>query len=262
MNSASPLSGLTILVTRPREQAAVLAQRIEALGGQPLIFPLLEITSLSDSPALRAQVAQLADYDLAIFISPNAARHGMQAILAAGPLPAGLRIASVGPGSSKVLRELGVSEVLEPHGQFDSEALLALPELQAVQGWRVQIFRGESGRELLGESLKARGAQVEYAACYQRSKPQQDACVLLQQRLDALTASSSEALGYLNEMLGPAGQARLAGLPLFVPHPKIAEAARKLGWHQVIATAGADDGLLAGLVTWATQRAQSSGSQS
>lgn len=262
MSANQPLSGLKIVVTRPREQAAGLAQRIAALGGEPLIFPLLEITSLSDSPDLRAQVARLADYDLAIFISPNAARHGLQAVLADGHLPPGLRIASVGPGSSKVLRELGVNEVLEPQGQFDSEALLALPELQAVQGWRVMIFRGESGRELLGDTLKERGAQVEYAACYQRSKPQQDASVLLGQRLDALTASSSEALGYLGEMLGATGLTQLQGLPLFVPHPKIAEAARHLGWRQVIATAGADDGLLAGLVTWATQRAQSPGSQS
>ena len=249
-----PLSGLTIVVTRPREQAAGLAQRIAALGGQPLIFSLLEITSLSDSPALRAQVARLAKFDLAIFISPNAALHGMPAILAAGPLAAGLRIASVGPGSSKALRELGVNEVLEPIGQFDSEALLALPELQAVQGWRVMIFHGESGRELLGDTLKARGAQVEYAACYRRSKPQQDVAALLQQRPHAITASSSEALGYLGEMLGAAGLAELQAVPLFVPHPRIAESARKLGWRNVVVTAGADDGLLAGLVTWAARQ--------
>ena len=249
-----PLAGLRIVVTRPREQAAELARRIGQLGGESIVFPLLEITPLADQRPLQAVVAHLHDFNLAIFISPNAARYGMQAILAAGALPANLRVATVGPGSARVLHELGVTAVLAPQQRFDSEALLELSELQDVKGWRVAIFRGESGRELLGDTLKARGASVEYVACYQRSKPQQDVASLLAVTPDALTASSSEALGYLGEMLGEAGKAKFALLPLFVPHARIAESAKKLGWQQVIVTAGADDGLLSGLVTWASGR--------
>lgn len=254
MNLTHPLAGLRIVVTRPREQAAELARRIEQLGGASVIFPLLEISPLADRRPLQALLARLHEFNLAIFISPNAARYGMQAILAAGALPAKLRVATVGPGSARVLHELGIASVLAPQQRFDSEALLALPELQNVTGWRVAIFRGESGRELLGDTLQARGASVEYVACYQRSKPQQDVAGLLAVLPDAITASSSEALGYLGDMLGEAGKAKLAALPLFVPHARIAESARKLGWQHVIATAGADDGLLSGLVTWASER--------
>lgn len=254
MKPAAALAGLKIVVTRPREQALELARRIEQLGGKSILFPLLEITPLADQRPLRAAVARLHEFDLAIFISPNAARYGMEAILAAGKLPASLRLASVGPGSAKVLRELGVTAVLAPPQRFDSEALLELPELQAVKGWRVAIFRGESGRELLGDTLTAHGASVEYVACYQRSKPQQDVSTLLAVAPDAITASSSEALGYLGEMLGEAGKEWFASIPLFVPHARIAESAKKLGWHHVVATAGADDGLLSGLVTWASER--------
>src|SRR5450631_4196009 len=163
-----PLRGLTIVVTRPRDQAAQLAQRIEQAGGIPLLFPLLDITAVQDTKTLFEQIARLGQFNLAIFISPNAVHYGMAAIRAAGAVLNSLKIATVGQSSAKALRESGISNVIAPTERFDSEGLLALPELQNVAGWRVMIFRGDGGRELLGDTLKARGATVEYATCYQR----------------------------------------------------------------------------------------------
>jgi len=272
MDSSSPLAGLKIVVTRPRDQAVQLARSIEQLGGVPLLFPLLEIAAAQDSVALREQISRLAQFDLAIFISPNAVRYGVEAILttlfpARGGgenvgrasarhvgLKPDLRIATVGLGSAKALRELGINDIIAPTERFDSEGLLALPELQNVAGWRVMIFRGDGGRELLGDTLKARGAQVEYASCYQRSKAQLNVTELLNANADALTVTSSEALAYLWEMLDERGRMRLAALPLFVPHERIAVAARKQGWQKVIVTASGDEGLLAGLVAWGKSR--------
>jgi uroporphyrinogen-III synthase len=241
------------VVTRPREQAAQLAQSIEQAGGRIILFPLLEISPIADPQPLRALLARLGEFDLAIFISPNAVRYGMEAIHASGGLPPSLKIATVGQGSAKVLHDLGVSNIIAPQGRSDSEALLALPELQNVNGWRVVIFRGDGGRELLGDTLKARGAALEYAACYQRAKPQQDAGALLAAAPQAITVTSSEALGYLWDMLDGAAKQRIASVPLFVPHPRIAEAAQRLGWREVVPTAGGDDGLLAGLIAWASK---------
>ena len=248
-----PLARLNIVVTRPCEQAAQLAQRIEQAGGQVILFPLLEINPVADPSPLRALVARLTEFNLVIFISPNAVRYGMQAILAAGTLPAALKIATVGQGSAKALRDLGVSEIIAPQERFDSEALLALPELQQVAGRRVVIFRGDGGRELLGDTLKARGARVEYVACYQRSKPQQGIAALLVAPPNAITVTSSEALAYLGEMLEGDSEIKehIFSLPLFVPHARIAQAAQKFGWHNVLTTAAGDEGLLSGLITWA-----------
>jgi uroporphyrinogen-III synthase len=251
----TPLAGLNIVVTRPREQAAQLQQRINKLGGNAILFPLLDISPPADPSSLQASLAHLADFDLAIFISPNAVHYGMAAIQNSGGLPTGLRIATVGQGSAKALRDAGVAEVIAPQERFDSEALLALPPLQNVQDWKIAIFRGDGGRELLGDTLKQRGAAVEYLACYQRSKAQQSISALLHPQPDAITVSSSEALGYLWEMLDASAKVLLSGVPLFVPHARIAEMAQQLGWRNVIQTTGGDDGVMSGLVAWSKTHA-------
>jgi uroporphyrinogen-III synthase len=107
---------------------------------------------------------------------------------------------------------------------------------------------------LLGNTLGARGAKVEYIECYRRSRPRHDAA--LPEAVDAISVTSSEALGYLWEMLDTAARDRCAAIPLFVPHPRIAEKARELGWREVVPAAGGDDGLLSGLIAWAKQRNQ------
>lgn len=249
-----PLAGLKVVVTRPRDQAAQLAQRIEQAGGTPVMFPLLEIAAITNNPMLHEQISRLAQFNLAIFISPNAVQYGMAAIQAAGGCPPELRIATVGQGSAKALHNLGFSRVIVPIGRFDSEGLLAMPELQSVDGWKVMIFRGDGGRELLGNTLKARGATVEYATCYQRSKPQQDASALLDAEPDAITVTSSEALGYLWQMLDGTQRDRVRHIPLFVPHARIAGLANQQGWRQVRLTGAGDDGLLSALIAWANQR--------
>ena len=245
-----PLAGLNILVTRPREQSRSLAHGIAEAGGNALVFPLLETLPLADASTLRTQLSHLGEYTLAIFISPAAVRFGMAAIATAGGMPSGLKVAAVGQGSARALQGHGVNAVIVPHERFDSEALLALPALQDVKGWRILIFRGETGRELLGDALAARGASVDYAACYRRLKPELDMAALLAARPDALALTSREALAHLWEQADPASQAKLTALPLFAPHSRIAQAARELGWSEAITTAGGEDGLLAGLLDW------------
>jgi uroporphyrinogen-III synthase len=250
----SALTGLNIVVTRPRDQAVQLAQRITEQGGHSILFPLLEISSVADPKPLQQLVAHLTEFNLAIFISPNAVSYGMEAIRAVGMLPATLKIATVGQGSAKALRALGVTDIIAPQDKFDSEALLALPELQNVAGWRVVIFRGEAGRELLGDNLKERGATVEYAACYQRAKPQHDAASLLAQHPHLFIVTSSEAVASLYDMLDAAQRKVVLALPLFVQHERFAQAAQKLGWQKVVTTESGDDGLLAGLLAFAAQK--------
>ena len=293
MMQQQPLAGLNIVVTRPRGQAKNLAQRIMQAGGQATLFPLLEISPVLDPQSLYALIARLHEFNLAIFVSPNAVRYGMEAIITASnavsssqlsspgffpladgsdisnkaeghanvstkqynALPATLKIAAVGQGSVRALRDYCVTHVIAPQDRFDSEALLALPELKQTAGWRVVIFRGNGGRKLLGDTLNARGAEVEYATCYQRAKPHQDTSMLIAANPDAITVTSSEALGYLWDMLDSTAKKQLAAVPLFVPHARIAETAHNLGWSEVVFTGEGDDGLISSLIAWAKKNA-------
>jgi uroporphyrinogen-III synthase len=241
-----------IVLTRPAAQSAALAQAIADAGGEAWLFPALAIEPVHDA-ALDACIADLDAYRGAIFISPNAARHGLAALRARRELPPGLDCYALGPGTAQALTAAGVEGVRTPP-QHDSEGLLALPALQAVAGQRWLIVRGVGGRELLAETLRARGARVDYAECYRRVRPDADAGALLarwaQNRIDAVVVSSAETLHNLAAMLGEAGAIPLRTTPLFVPHEKIAAAARALGVQTVVVCSGGDDGTLQGLVNW------------
>lgn len=250
-SATRPLAGRHIVITRPAGQATHLADELVALGASPVLFPVLTIQPLDDlQPLLDAAIA-LEGYDLAVFVSPNAAEQALTPILARRHWPVHLRVATVGKSSEQALARFGLRDVLAPTDRFDSEALLDLPALQDVAGWKVVIFRGDGGRELLGETLQTRGATVDYVTSYRRGKPTQSPAPLLKlwndHRLDAITITSSEGLRNLYDMLGKLGQTWLKQTPLFVPHARIAEQAGTLGLRHVLLTGPGDDGLVSGL---------------
>ncbi|MCG8428279.1 MAG: uroporphyrinogen-III synthase, partial [Chromatiales bacterium] len=204
------LAGLGVLVTRPAHQADGLCQLIQASGGAPLAFPALEIAPPADPEQAAAYLRRLADFQIAIFISPNAVSRAL-ALLAGAELPPELQLAAVGKGTANALAAAGYSVDITPNERFDSEALLQSRELQAVGGKRVLIVRGVGGRALLGDTLTERGAQVSYAEVYQRRLPECDPTPLLERwdDVDVVVATSGEILDNLWHLLGSEGRARL-----------------------------------------------------
>jgi uroporphyrinogen-III synthase len=254
--AAGALAGIGVLVTRPREQASRLLSRLQGLGATPILFSVLVIEPTAHPQALSAILGRIDQYDLHLFVSPTAAQFGFAALPdgAAGSL----RAAGIGAGTAAALRAAGVEYVIAPSHGADSEHLLALPQFADLTGKRVLIFRGEGGRELIADTLRARGAEVDYAECYRRACPQIDPAplrqALVQQQIQAITAFSSETLDNLLALLASDGlnatQACARALPLFVPHARIAQHARSLNFTQVIATGPGEDGVLSGLVEY------------
>ncbi len=234
------LAGKRILVTRPRELAGGLAALIAQAGGEPVLFPTIEIRDPQEPARAQALVARLPEFDLAVFVSPSAVRKAMP-LAAGGAWP---RVAAVGEGTRRELERHGLRGVISPPGQPDSEALLALAELSQVAGSRVLILRGAGGRELLAETLAARGAKVEVAECYRRVRPEAPPP---EGRIDAACVSSGEALANLVAMLG---RERLELAPVFVPHPRVEAQARELGLRRPVLAAPGDAGMLAALVAY------------
>lgn len=251
-----PLAGIGVLVARPVHQAGSLAEIIRRLGGEPVLFPALMIEPIVQAPA---GVKRLACFDYAIFVSPNAARIGMNLIEAAGGMPAHLRVAAIGPVTAVELEKSGLKKdglraiITGPPG-FDSEALLEVLPREQVAGKRIAIFRGEGGRELLGDTLRSRDAEVEYIECYRRVRPEGDMQALLPRwrrgEIGATIATSAEIVANLFGMAGEPGLRWVSRTPMFVPHPRVAAAAFQYGAHALMVTGAGDEALAAGIETW------------
>ena len=236
-----------IAITRPAEQAKKLAALITNAGGTPILFPLIEITPLADYALFDTALSQIESYDWAIFISSNAVQNGMSRLVKTG-IPKNLKFAAIGPVTASELKGFGIEQVLTPQGRFDSEALLALPEMFKAK--KVMIFRGVGGREILAESLKARGATVTFAECYQRTNPQQNCQVLTdlyaEKKLQGIVVTSSEAMRHLLNLAG--NEIWLKNTSIFVNHARVAEQALAQGLTVHIAETGGDEAMLNKLI--------------
>jgi uroporphyrinogen-III synthase len=247
MSADQLLQNLHIAVTRPTEQAKSLCRMIEQHGGVAIEFPLIAVSALENYQRFEQQITQLASTDWAIFISSNAVDFAMPRVLKTyGQLPAQLKFAAIGQQTAHALSQYGVNKVLIPEGRYDSETLLALPEMQHVEGNRIAIFRGVGGRELMAETLKARGAHVYFAESYQRVNPQKNTTLLdrqwQQNKLDTIIVTSSEAMRYLLQM--SANETWLQHVTLCVNHERIAEQPRQLGLKVLVAEAPGDEAML------------------
>jgi len=247
-----PLAGKAVLIVRPRQQAAGLAERMRAAGGEPVVFPSLEIEPLAPDAQAAQALAQLARFDLAVFVSANAVQHALPLVRQAGGWPPRLTAAAVGPATAAALRAQGIGQVLVPEAGADSEALLALPQLQDMSGRQVVVFRGLGGRELLADTLRARGARVTYVECYRRTRPDIDATPVVQRlaagRLQATLAVSAEALANLLALMPAPARPALLELPLVVSHANVARAARALGFPRVAVATGGEAELFQALL--------------
>jgi uroporphyrinogen-III synthase len=256
MPSRSELDGIGVLITRPAHQAESLCQRIVDAGGRAVRFPLLRITDASDTQQVVELLRDPVLYDLAIFISPNAVEFGLAALQRHGGPATKTQIAAVGRGTARELQNrLGRAPDLLPTQSFDSEGLLALPELQAVMGKRILILRGNGGRELLGDTLRERGATVEYAEVYRRDPPQpDDAETGWLEKSDLITVTSGEALHNLFEFTAAAHRPALLGKPLITISERVAQQAGELGFTQVMVADGADDeAILRAALSWVAE---------
>ena len=258
--TSKPLNGITIAITRPVDQAKKLSALITAAGGTPVLYPLIEITALADYSQFEAVIQNIQQYDWAIFISSNAVQNGMPRLVKVG-IPSSLQFAAIGPVTASELQSFGINQVLTPSShiqdgdkskvRFDSESLLALPEMQSVQGKKVMIFRGIGGRDVLAETLKARGAQVTFAECYQRINPQSN-CDLLAQlyaenNLHGLVVTSREAMRHLLDLAGDADW--LKNMTVFVNHARIAELPLQMDLEVFVADALGDEEMLKTIIS-------------
>ncbi len=237
------LAGLSVLVTRPTEQAEGLCALIEQARGRPIRFPTIEILGPTDKHAARQQLAVATRADLLVFVSANAVQYAFP--LLPDRLPLDIDIAAVGKATAKALTETGLDPTLVPE-RMDSEGLLALPELQSVDGRSVLILRGNGGRELLADTFRHRGAEVTQIEVYRRQLPQRAAAArnLVNgwgHLVDVVIVTSNEIFDNLLTLLGDDGADHLRQTPLVVISQRMASHALTKGCKTVKVAASASD---------------------
>lgn len=215
-----PLAGSGVLITRPRHRAAELEAAVAELGGRPVTFPVMAIEPVP-AGELEAALAALHAPDIVIFVSPNAVGHGID-------FTGDARVAAIGPATQRAVEAAGRNVDIVADDGFDSEHLLAAPGLRDVAGKVVRIIRGRSGRELLANTLRERGATVEYLAVYERRVPEPSASELdaleslwLAGGIDAIVVMSVESLTNLVTLLPDRLQRKLARTRLVTPASRV-----------------------------------------
>lgn len=251
-----PLRGLRVLVTRPRHQASVLAERLREAGAEPVVCSLLRLQSVPvEESHLRALLSQA--WDWVIFTSANGVSCFSEQIRKVGldwRALAGARLAAMGPGTRSALEQFGLSTEFVP-SRAVAEALAE--ELPGVgPGTRVLLPRAAEAREALPELLQARGASVEQLATYRTVADREGASFLRsaleQKEFNVITFTSSSGVRAFVELIG---RELLGGVSVACIGPITAATARKCGLTvEVEAKEHTIPGLVAALEAYAAER--------
>lgn len=257
------MPGLSVLVTRPEQQAAGLISALAEQGWAAMPFSTLKIQPLPIEGAEKQKLFDLDRYSVIICVSANAAMLGMEQITDLWPqIPVQQTWVAVGPASAAALAEWGVTSIVPPTSN-DSEGLLSLSCLQTVADQKILILRGRGGRELIAKALRSRGATVDYLELYERSMPDTDLKDLVHWlengiahlNVDAeapnrvVTATSGDALKHLLDMVEghvrhTALKEALLKLPAVVVSERLREYAHSLGFQTIWVAEGASNAAL------------------
>lgn len=201
---ARPLFGKRVLVTRPKEQAAELVDRLEAMGAEAIEAPMIRIVPPEDYGPLDEACANASSFDWIIFSSTNAADAFVERLLA-GPddlrALGGVKLCGVGAATAEHLASRGLKVDLVP-SEYRAEALVQAFDAHGdVHGLKVLLPRADIGREVVADELRKRGAEVTEVVAYRTiaSDPERESDpdiyrMLLERRIDVVTFASPSAV--------------------------------------------------------------------
>ncbi len=254
MEKAQPLQNISIVVTRPHPQSINLCAELEALGAKAISFPCMEIGAFSSFNS--DEIYQLLpQFDLIIFISTNAVQFGLEAFPDfAKQLRSKCKIAAVGAATAQTLQNHGFDHIVRPADKFDSESLLALPELQQLRQKSVLIIKGLSGRDMLHKTLRSYGANVHSIDVYQRTLPKIVDLSVLNGKIDLLLLTSGESAKNFRILTSESTQNSFLECQTVVGHARIAEKVSSLGFRKlpIIAATPSDADMLTAILEWAS----------
>jgi uroporphyrinogen III methyltransferase / synthase len=231
-----PLFGKRVLVTRPREQAADLVERLESMGAEAIEAPMIRILPPEDEAPLNDACARAGEFDWIVFSSANAVDVFLDHLLD-GPwdlrILNGVKLCVVGPGTGERLTRRGLKVDLMPSEHRAEAVVRAMAEAGGVAGSKVLLPHADIGREHIADELRKQGADVTEVIAYRTVavEPERDGepdvyRMLLERRIDVVTFTSASAVRAFVRLLGAEPAADLLGTTVVASiGPVTAEAA-------------------------------------
>lgn len=245
---ARPLFGRRVLVTRPREQAAELVERLEAAGAEAIEAPLVRIAPPQDAGPLDEACAAAGRFDWIVFTSANGAAAFMQRLFD-GPRDARAlgraRLCAVGPGTAARLACYGLKVDLVPAEHRAEAVVAAMAAGGSLAGARVLFPRADIAADTVATGLRAAGAEVTEVVAYRTVAAEHEGEIdiygeLLDRRIDVVTFTSASAIHSFVSLFGAEQGADLLNhTTVAVIGPVTAEAAARHGIRAAIAPAAA-----------------------
>ena len=167
---AKPLSGVRVIVTRPRELSSGLAGMLRAEGAEVLELPAIRTAPVQDGAPVTAVIRALeaGAYDWLVFTSPSGVRIFFDRLIEAGDLRTlgGVKLAAIGEGTRKALRQYGLRADFLP-SVYDGETLGRELRDVCAPGSRICIPRAAIGnRALIEELQRGEGFEITDVATY------------------------------------------------------------------------------------------------
>lgn len=264
LRTHQPLDGVSVLITRPIPGCRELATAVSAEGGIPIVAPMIAIEAHLSDTARKLVEVHYPEYHAVIFVSVNAVDHGLPILTTVGH---GVKpLFAVGHATAaQILRYIPANQahlVKTPVDSFNSEGLLQLPELaeNRVRGTRILIVRGHGGRELLAETLTARGAQVDHCEVYKRTPTLENLGNILSESNCLLPSigviTSLEGLSNLATKIAKEQLQSLFEMRLLVPGGRIAAQVKNHGFTNppLIADNPSKENIIARLKRWVVEK--------
>ncbi|NNL77396.1 MAG: uroporphyrinogen-III C-methyltransferase [Desulfobacterales bacterium] len=230
-----PLLGKRIVVTRAREQASDLVERLADLGADCLEYPTIKVVPATNGKPLADAIKHLSDYKWIIFTSVNGVKYFFDQLFKMGKdvrALGHLRAAAIGPATANSLRACGINSDIIPKN-YQAESVVDAFRQQDLAGKKILLPRAKDARPVLPVELRKMGAEIDEVIVYRTVKVQDNADQLIEQleakTIDLITFTSSSTVRNFKALVPPESFEKLMdGITIAAIGPITADTAKEL----------------------------------
>ncbi|VFP81981.1 uroporphyrinogen-III synthase [Candidatus Erwinia haradaeae] len=241
---------MNILVTRPEPSADDLVNQLRHQGHIAWSFPLIEFAPGAQLHIVSKRIEMLKKGDLVFILSQNAVHYANIFFTNEKFFwPKKLTYYAIGHSTALAFYKISGHEVYWPDSQETTEILIQNLALQTIFGKRALILRGNGGRNLLENTLRYYGAEVESLECYQRCEKHyhgsKEASRWRKKGINTLVVTSGSMLQQLYYLFSDTDRNEwLLRCRLLVVSKRLSILARRLGWVNIYVANKADNNSL------------------